>query len=413
MKPLPTLILTANHWHFDAFGGAYKLASEFALYCAQNGYPVYYVCGTSEEGLTLPEVRSGVCLRRYLLPKDSGKGKSFSNFVTHIYRSREQIKKILKQIGDDQGIIINGHSGLQHFGAFLGTGRRRSVRKVLSVHSPMVREYQAERADGEKSLKDMLACCLIRMTEGYCYRNSDVIQCDSEYTRRLLENEFPKDVSGRLVVCPGYVDLKRFRLAGDSKLTLRKKLSNHPVWNTNETVFFCLRRLVPRMGIDRLIRAAAWLKTARPGKAGFKVMIGGEGPLRESLEKLAEALGLKGIVCFLGRIPDEELPLHYQAADRFVLPTRELECFGLIILESFACGIPVIATPVGSIPEILGPFSKWSLADDADPESIGKAMLRSLETTPPSAEELARYASKFGHQEILARLASVVIGRNI
>src|SRR3989338_506210 len=188
MRPPPKLILVANHWHFDVFGGAYKLASEFALYCSQKGYSVYYVSAVSETGTSHSDTPSSVHMRRYLLPKASGEGKSLLNFITHIHRSRKEIKKILKEINADQAVVINGHSGLQYVGALLGARRRPGVRRVLSVHSPMAQEYQAERVGERKNLRDFLAVHLLRMTERYCYRNSDVIQCDSEYTRRLLEN---------------------------------------------------------------------------------------------------------------------------------------------------------------------------------------------------------------------------------
>lgn len=412
MHPFPKLILAANHWHFDVFGGAYKLASELALYCSQKGYSVYYVSAVSKKGASLPADQSGAHWYKYSLPEASGRGKSFSNFIAHILRSRGQVKRILKEFKNDQAIVINGHSGLQYIGALLGAGRRPNVRRVVSVHSPMAAEYKAERAGFGKNLKYFLVFYLLRMTERICYRRSDIIQCDSEYTRRLLENEFPKEASGRTVVCPGYVDLKRFNQLNEAKASLRKKLKN-PVWDTPEPIFFCLRRLVPRMGIDRLIEAAAWLRARISGKTGFKVIIGGEGPLQESLKKLAQSLRLEGVVCFLGRVSEEELPFHYQAADCFVLPTRELECFGLPILESFACGTPVIATPVGAIPEVLGPFSKVSLTEGIDPESIGKAMLKFLKSEAPSREDLARYASRFNSEKILAQLSSIVMGRDL
>src|SRR5207249_11624167 len=56
---------------------------------------------------------------------------------------------------------------------------------------------------------------------------------------------------------------------------------------------------------------------------------------------------------FLGFIPDETLPSYYHAADVFVLPTRELEGFGLVTVEALACGTPVLGTPVGATPEVL------------------------------------------------------------
>ncbi len=63
----------------------------------------------------------------------------------------------------------------------------------------------------------------------------------------------------------------------------------------------------------------------------------------------------------------------YGAADAFVLPTSELECFGLPVLESLACGRPVLAAPVGAIPELLRPFEPAWLADGSSPEAIADA----------------------------------------
>ena len=60
-------------------------------------------------------------------------------------------------------------------------------------------------------------------------------------------------------------------------------------------------------------------------------------------------------IIFLGRLSDDALALAYQAADVFLLPTTALECFGLIILEAFACECPVIATDAGAIPEVMPP----------------------------------------------------------
>src|SRR5437667_11474023 len=104
------------------------------------------------------------------------------------------------------------------------------------------------------------------------------------------------------------------------------------------------------MGLDLLIRAMAILKRDRPEAL---LLIGGVGSVGQELESFSEALGLREQVRFLGFIPDEALPLYYQAADVFILATRELEGFGLVTVEALAGGTPVLGTAVGAAPEVL------------------------------------------------------------
>jgi glycosyltransferase involved in cell wall biosynthesis len=125
------------------------------------------------------------------------------------------------------------------------------------------------------------------------------------------------------------------------------------------------------MGLDTLIEAAAILS-----KEGFdfKLVIAGEGPQLEPLRNQSSALCLQNRVTFLGRVSEERLINVFRAGDCFVLPTRLLEGFGLIILEAYACGTPVIAVPVGAIPEVLGAsFRDW-LARDNSPAALAERM---------------------------------------
>jgi 2-polyprenyl-3-methyl-5-hydroxy-6-metoxy-1,4-benzoquinol methylase len=111
-----------------------------------------------------------------------------------------------------------------------------------------------------------------------------------------------------------------------------------------------------------------------------QLLIGGAGSLGASLQALVTARGLDRHVRFLGFVPDAELPRHYQAADAFVLPTRELEGFGLVTVEALACDTPVLGTRVGATPELLEPL---------DP-----ALLFGETTAPAMATELAAFLER-------------------
>ncbi len=112
------------------------------------------------------------------------------------------------------------------------------------------------------------------------------------------------------------------------------------------------RRLVPEKGVDLLLRAAAKL----PGV--WRVQIGGDGPERQSLERLARELNIGDRVQFDGVIPSEQMPAYLGQLDVLVLPSRTLpnwkEQFGRILVEAMACEAAVVGSDSGEIPNVIG-----------------------------------------------------------
>jgi len=111
-------------------------------------------------------------------------------------------------------------------------------------------------------------------------------------------------------------------------------------------------------------------------KKDIQLIVIGKGILEHKLKRMVKELHLDGKVIFKGYIGDDILPLYYQAADLFVMPTKALEGFGLVILESLASGTPVLATSVGAIPEILSKFDDKFLLPDIEPQTMARAIVR-------------------------------------
>jgi glycosyltransferase involved in cell wall biosynthesis len=154
-----------------------------------------------------------------------------------------------------------------------------------------------------------------------------------------------------------------------------------------------VRNLRRRMGLESLLEAFAALK-AEDGELGLDII--GTGPLGGELEERAAALGLTDLR-FLGRVPDAELPERYRAATLFVLPSRELEGLGLVLLEALACGLPAVGTPVGGIPEVLGPLEPAWLSAGTSPAELAEAVRRGLaDAAEPGTKARCRaYAEGF------------------
>jgi glycosyltransferase involved in cell wall biosynthesis len=140
------------------------------------------------------------------------------------------------------------------------------------------------------------------------------------------------------------------------------------------------------MGIDILLQALVAVKAKVPD---VWLAIAGKGALRPVLEQQARELGLQEQVQFLGYVPDEQLPVAYQAADLTVVPSQSLEGFGLILLESLACGTPVLSTPVGGMPEVLRPFQPALVTDSPDSDALAARLVELLTGKIPLPDRAA------------------------
>jgi len=121
----------------------------------------------------------------------------------------------------------------------------------------------------------------------------------------------------------------------------------HPAVSDDRLTLLFVGRLITRKGVDVAIRTLA--ATDEPD---VELLIAGTGRLAEKLSHLSHELGVSDRVQFLGYVPDSELPLLYSSADVTVFASN-YEGFGLVVLESMACGTPVIGPPVGGLPDVV------------------------------------------------------------
>ncbi|NLM52949.1 MAG: glycosyltransferase family 4 protein [Firmicutes bacterium] len=144
-------------------------------------------------------------------------------------------------------------------------------------------------------------------------------------------------------------------------------------------------RLAPQKGVDIFLQAAAALLPFFP-QTYF--VIAGEGPLRRELEKLAQDLGIKERVIFLGKY--HEIPALLKCLDVFVLASRS-EAQGIAALEAMAAGCPVIASNVGGLKEIIKDKQNGLLFPAENAKALAAAIYHLLKN-PKEAKRLAKQA---------------------
>jgi glycosyltransferase involved in cell wall biosynthesis len=195
-------------------------------------------------------------------------------------------------------------------------------------------------------------------------------------THRMAEMGMPKV---RLKKLPNGVDLSLFRL--QRQATMRTTLD----WPDAPTLL-SVGNLVENKGHHLAIEALKLLPD-------FRLVIAGEGPQRAALERLASDGLLDNRVQFLGHVAPDQLACCYSAADLLVLPSSR-EGWPNVLLESMACGTPVVATKVGGIPEIVCSTTAGQLMADRTVGSLVQAVQAIWRNLP--AREAVR-ACAFGH----------------
>jgi glycosyltransferase involved in cell wall biosynthesis len=174
-------------------------------------------------------------------------------------------------------------------------------------------------------------------------------------------------------------------------------------------------RLVERKGVKHLIHAIARL----PAQIQARLVVIGDGPERQALESSARASGAGDRIEFRGRVSDEELRATYASSDVLVLPSildarGDTEGLGVVLLEAMSYGVPVIASDIGGITDIVEHEQSGLLVPPGDAARLAQALER-LARDPALAQRLGaageqRVRRDFGWPEIMAKWDAVYRG---
>ena len=168
------------------------------------------------------------------------------------------------------------------------------------------------------------------------------------------------DTNLKIDVIPDGLDLASFA-------SLQRKV------NPKTVRCLAIGRLIPRKGFQFLIRALPQIldKVSH----NFEIEIIGDGPYREELIGLVENLGVASYVHFTGTVPYSELPQKYREADIFILPSLA-EGMPLVVLEAMGTGLPIIASRVQGIDELVAEDVNGALFDAGDVDGLADCLVQ-------------------------------------
>ena len=177
----------------------------------------------------------------------------------------------------------------------------------------------------------------------YSIRSATAIITISEYSKREIIRFYHVDPKKICVVYPGY-DKNLFRQVNSPK-KIKMIMTKY---NINKPFLIFVGALKPNKNLERLITAFSQLKQENLEL----VIVGKKGWLYDSIFRTVKELGLGKRVIFTGFVPEAELPYLLNGASLFVFPSL-YEGFGIPVVEAMACGLPVLTSNVGSLPEVI------------------------------------------------------------
>jgi glycosyltransferase involved in cell wall biosynthesis len=203
-------------------------------------------------------------------------------------------------------------------------------------------------------------------------RRARLVVCNSDFTRAQLMKLVAREQWDKLHVVRCGIDARAF--------ASRRQRTPGPLQ------VLTVGRLVPGKGHALLLQA---LYLLRARGVEVEATIVGDGPERDGLEALASELMLQRQVRFAGAVGQDELPVWYERADAFCLPTLA-EGLGVVLLEAMAAGLPVVSTRVMGVPEVVGDEATGLLVSPGRADQLADALER-LAASPELCERLGRH----------------------
>lgn len=198
-----------------------------------------------------------------------------------------------------------------------------------------------------------------RFTDSLCDLTTQVSQ---EGYRRFLEGKAVHP--NKLRFLPNGVDTERFSPNPHLRPRVREELGV----NEGDFTWLAVGRLEEPKDYPTLLRAFAQVVRDYPRA---RLLLAGKGPLEGELRRLAQALGLADAVRFLGLRAD--IPALMNAGDAYVMSSA-WEGMPMVLLEAHASGLPIVATSVGSVPDVVQEGKTGFLVPAKDPDALAKAM---------------------------------------
>ncbi len=331
---------------YPTFGGSGVVATELGIALADRGDEVHFISYALPSRLDLPRAR--VHFHEVVAP-------SYPLFVSPPY-TLALATKMAEVAGQEHLDLLHVHYALPHaisaiLAREMGNGNGVRLKVVTTLHGTDVTIVGQDRS-------------YLPITR-WSIDQSDAVTAVSQYLKDVTIREF--GVKRPIEVLPNFVDTKQYHPGGASPFA-RSLAGEGEALLVHVSNFRPVKRVCDVLGVFERVQKAM----------PARLLLIGDGPERSLAERLARDGGFAAKTTFLGNVAAIETIL---PAARLLLLPSDAESFGLAALEAMSCGVPVIGTAKGGLPEVVEDGVSGYLRPVGDVEGMAKAAMSLLSDT--------------------------------
>ncbi|HZQ08286.1 MAG TPA: glycosyltransferase family 4 protein [Anaerolineae bacterium] len=297
--------------------------------------------------------------------------------------------------------LIHAHWALPNAPAAAFAARWRNLPLVVSLHGSDVFMAEKNGVFGSAARTSF-------------NRAAWITACSDELMNRAIALGADEN---KTELIPYGADAKAFHVHSTDAARVRTKLN----LNANDVMILAVGRMVYKKGFEFLVAALPQILQSAPNA---RLVLVGYGDLRDELENKAHLLGLNGRVTFAGRVPREEIPAYFAAADVVVVPSVRDEAGNVdglpnVVLEGMAAGKAIVASNIAGFPDVIENGASGILVPEKDAPALANAIVRLAQDAALrerlGAHGRARVHEKLNWHNVARRFIDVyerVIGMN-